>query len=221
MRERKLSRLTIAASAAALVGCLALAPPAVGAPKKKKRPALVTATVSSGSLALAIPDPNYGTGSDSSTTLVRSPLSLAIPPRATITDVNASVRLDHQWDADIEIYLATPRGVILLSRDNGGLGDHYGSGATNCAGVPTTFDSGAATPIIAGIPPFVGTFAPQESLALLNGLKGAVANVPWTLEVSDDEEEFSGTLYCWKLTVQYRIPKKKRKQPQPGTALRF
>ena len=212
MRERKLARLAIAAIAAALVGCLALAAPAGAAKKKKKKPALVTTTVSSGSLSVAIPDPNFGTGSDSSATLVRAPVGLAIPPRATITDVDASVRLNHPWDADIEIYLATPRGVILLSRDNGGLGDHYGSGATNCAGVPTTFDSNAATPIIAGIPPFVGTFAPQESLAVLNGLKGAVANVPWTLEVSDDEEEFSGTLYCWKLTVQYRTPPKKRKR---------
>jgi subtilisin-like proprotein convertase family protein len=212
MRERKLGLLAKAVIAAALVGCLALALPATGAAKKKKRPAVVTTTASSGSVALAIPDPQVGTGSDNTATIVRSPVGLRIPARASITDVNASVRLDHSFDDDIEIYLASPRGVILLARDNGGAGDNYGSGATSCAGTPTTFDSNVATPIAAGVPPFVGTFAPQESLAPLNGLRGAAASVPWTLEVSDDEEEFSGTLHCWTLTVKYRTPPKKKKR---------
>ncbi len=212
MRERKLGRLAIAAIAAALVGCLALALPATGAAKKKKKkPAVVTTTVSSGSVTLAIPDPEAG-NSDIIPAIVRSPVVLGIPAKATITDVDASVRLNHTFDADVEIYLASPRGVILFSRDNGGAGDNYGSGATSCAGVPTTFDSNVATPITAGIPPFVGTFAPQESLAVLNGLKGSAASVPWTLEVSDDDAEFSGTLYCWNLTVQYRTPPKKKRK---------
>ncbi len=123
--------------------------------------------------------------------------------------MNASVRIEHPFDADVEIYLASPRGVTLLSRDNGGVGNNYGSGAASCAGVPTTFDSNAATPITAGLPPFVGTFAPQESLGALAGLKGAVANVPWTLEVADDGVADAGTLHCWSLTIQYRPPKKR------------
>jgi subtilisin-like proprotein convertase family protein len=212
MRERKLGRLAIAAIAAALVGCLALALPATGvAKKKKKRPALVTTTVSSGSLALPIPDNQTFPGNDTAPAFARSPLAPRLPARATITDVNASVRLDHGFVSDIEIYLASPRGVILLSRDNGGNRDNYGSGATSCAGVPTTFDSNAATPITAGIAPFVGTFAPQESLAALNGVKGAAASVPWTLQIADDTEADTGTLYCWNLTVQYRIPPKKKR----------
>jgi subtilisin-like proprotein convertase family protein len=181
------------------------------AKKKKKKPALVTTTVSSGSVALGIPDPESG-NSDLIAAIVRSPVALAIPARATITDVDASVRIDHSFDADLEIYLASPRGVILLSRDNGAAGDNYGSGATSCAGVPTTFDSNAATPVTAGFPPFVGTFAPQGSLAVLNGIKGNVASGPWTLEVLDDDFEFSGTLYCWNLTVKYRIPPKKKRK---------
>jgi len=56
----------------------------------------------------------------------------------------------------------------------------------------------------------VGTFAPQESLAVLNGLRGVAASAPWTLEVSDDEAVDTGTLYCWSLTVQYRPPPKKK-----------
>jgi subtilisin-like proprotein convertase family protein len=215
MRERKLGRPAIAAIAAALVGCLALALPTTGvAKKKKKRPALVTTTVSSGSQAIPILDPDEGTVPDDDITLaaVRSPVALRIPARATIRDVNASVRLNHSFDSDIEIHLASPAGVILLSRDNGAAGDNYGSGAMSCAGVPTTFDSNVATPITAGVSPFVGTFAPQESLAVLNGLRGAAASVPWTLEVVDDEELFSGTFYCWNLTVQYRIPPKKKRR---------
>jgi subtilisin-like proprotein convertase family protein len=209
MRERNLGRPAIAAIAAALVGCLALALPATGAAKKKRKPALVTKTVSSGSVTLAIPDPEAG-NSDIIPASVRSPVALAIPAKATIRDVDASVRLNHTFDADVEIYLASPRGVILLSRDNGVAGDNYGSGATSCGGVPTTFDSNAATAITAGIPPFVGTFAPQESLAVLNGLKGSAASMPWTLEVSDDDAQYSGTLYCWNLTVKYRTLRKRR-----------
>jgi subtilisin-like proprotein convertase family protein len=213
MRERKLGRLAIAVIAAALVGCLALALPATGsAKKKKKKPTLVTTTVSSGPLALPIPDNQAFPGNDSAPAFARAPLAPRLPARATVTDVNASVRLDHGFDSDVELYLASPRGVILLSRDNGGAGNNYGSGATSCAGVPTTFDSSAATPITAGLPPFVGTFAPQESLAMLNGLKGAVASVPWTLEIADDTEADSGTLYCWNLIVQYRTPPKKKRK---------
>jgi subtilisin-like proprotein convertase family protein len=211
MRERKLGRLAIAVIAAALVGCLALALPATGAAKKKKKkPTLVTTTVSTGSIALPIPDNQTFPGNDSAPAFARSPLVPRLSARATITDVNASVRLNHGFDSDVEIFLASPRGVILLSRDNGGNRDNYGSGPTSCAGVPTTFDSDAGTPITAGIAPFVGTFAPQESLAVLNGLKGAVASVPWTLEVGDDTEADAGTLYCWNLVVRYRIPPKKK-----------
>jgi subtilisin-like proprotein convertase family protein len=213
MRERKLGRLAIGMIAAALVGCLALALPATGmAKKKKKRPALVTATVSSGSVAIPIPDAAAWPDNDAAPAFSRVPISPRIPLKATITDVNASVRISHAFAADLEIYLASPRGVILLSRDNGGVRDDYGSGAASCSGTPTTFDSRAATPITAGIPPFVGTFAPQESLSVLNGLKGAAASVPWTLEVADDTIQDAGTLHCWTLTVQYRPPKKKKKQ---------
>jgi subtilisin-like proprotein convertase family protein len=213
MRGTKHGRLAIAAIAAALVGCLALALPATGAAKKKKkRPAVVTKTVSSGSQALPIPDPDFDAlpNNDTTAAIVRSPVALAIPARATITDVNASVRLDHPYDEDVEIYLASPRGVILLSRDNGGTGNNYGSGAASCAGTPTTFDSDAATRVTAGIAPFVGTFAPQESLAVLNGLRGFAARAPWILELSDDTELDTGTLFCWNLTVQYRPKKRKR-----------
>ena len=215
MRERKLGRLAIAAIAAALVGCFALGLPATGAAKKKKKkPAVVTTTVSSGSQVVPIPDAESAAVPDNDTTsaVARLPVALHLPAKATITDVNASVRLNHNFDADVEVDLASPRGVILLSRDNGGAGNNYGTGATSCAGVPTTFDSNVATPITAGTAPFVGTFAPLESLAVLNGLNGVVASVPWTLEVSDDEAVDTGTLYCWNLTVQYRIPPKKKKK---------
>jgi subtilisin-like proprotein convertase family protein len=212
MRERKLGRLATAVITAALVGCLALALPATGAAKKKKkRPAVVTATVSSGPLALPIPDNESFPGNDATPAFARSTVAPRIPARATITDVNASVRITHGFDADLEISLASPRGVILLSRDNGGVGNNYGSGAESCAGTPTTFDSNAATSIRSGIPPFVGTFAPQESLAPLNGLRGVVAGgVPWTLLVADDTETDAGTLNCWNLTIRYRLPKKKK-----------
>jgi subtilisin-like proprotein convertase family protein len=209
MRERKPGRLAIAGIAVALVGCLALAMPATGLAKKKKR--LVTTTVSTGSIAMPIPDAAASPDDTSTPALARSALAFRIPQRATITTVTASVRISHGFDADLELYLASPRGVILLSRDNGGVRDNYGSGAASCAGTPTTFDSRAATPITAGFAPFVGTFAPQESLGVLAGLKGATASVPWTLEIADDSVQDAGTLHCWTLNVQYRPPKKKKR----------
>jgi subtilisin-like proprotein convertase family protein len=208
MRERKPGRMAIAWIAAALVGCLALGMPATGLAKKKK---LVTVRVSTGSIAMPIPDAPSSPEDTTTPSLARSSLVPRIPNRATITNVTASVRISHGFDADLELFLASPRGVILLSRDNGGVRDNYGTGAASCTGTPTTFDSRAATPITAGFAPFVGTFAPQESLGVLAGVRGAAATVPWTLEIADDSVQDAGTLHCFTLNIQYRAPKKKKR----------
>ena len=79
--------------------------------------------------------------------------------------------------------------MINLSHDVGGNGNNYGNGFAGCSGGLTTFDSQTPTSIATpGLnAPFVGFFAPQESLNLVNGLGAKKAtNAVWSLLVMDD-----------------------------------
>ena len=137
--------------------------------------------------------------------------SEGLNPRGKIKDVNVGVRISHPFASDLEIYLATPRGVINLSHDVGGNGNNYGNGFAGCSGGLTTFDSQTPTSIATpGLnAPFVGFFAPQESLNLVNGLGAKKAtNAVWSLLVMDDNNlHGTGTLDCFKLSVTASNPK--------------
>lgn len=217
MNASKLSRIGGAAAAVALVGCMALAP-AAQAGKQAKKAKNVTKTYtkgvggSLGGLQTTIPD-----GGGTATQLVRSGIPVkGLNPRGKITDVNVGVRATHAQATDLEFYLATPRGVINLSSDNGGAGNNYGSGPASCVGQFTLFDSN--NPTLISTPgltaPFAGTFAPEESLAQLNGLGNKKAtNATWTLLAEDDSNANpAGTLDCFKLTITSTSPKKKKKK---------
>jgi hypothetical protein len=131
-------------------------------------------------------------------------------PRGKIKDVNVGVRADHPFADDLEFYLASPRGVINLSHDVGGGGNNYGGLFQSCAGQFTLFDSNVPTSIpTPGLrAPFAGSFGPIESLGLLNGLGDKKAtNATWTLLVEDDNPSFTGTLFCWKLTIRATNPR--------------
>lgn len=97
-----------------------------------------------------------------------------------------------------------------LTRDNGGSGENFGSGATACSGESTTFDDAGAASINVGSPPFALTYQPEQPLAALNGqkMKGV-----WDLIVNDDNHEVSpagtGTFHCWQLVLEYKAKKKK------------
>ena len=123
------------------------------------------------------------------------------------------MRITHPFASDLEIYLASPRGVINLSHDVGGNGNNYGNGFAGCSGGLTTFDSQTPTSIATpGLEaPFVGFFAPQESLNLLRGLGGKKAtNATWSLLVMDDNNMHgTGTVDCFKLTVAETNPRRK------------
>jgi len=190
----------------ALLGCLALWVPAAQAHKN-----VITKNyaigVGNGGLPLAIPD-----GGGPNIQLVRSPLNIkGLNPRGKIKDVNVGVRITHPFAADVETYLATPRGVINLSHDVGGSGNNYGDGFAGCAGGLTVFDS--QSPVAINNPslkaPFVGIFAPEESLNLLNGLGNKKAtNATWSLLVMDDNNTHgTGTLDCFTLTITATNPR--------------
>ena len=194
--------------AAALALALAFAPSAQAA-KFTTITETKGAGGSLGGLPIAIPD-----GGGQQTQLVRSGIPIKkLNPRGKITDVNVAVRATHPQATDLEIYLATPRGIINLSSDNGGAGNNYGSGAASCGGFGTVFDSNV--PTLVSTPglsaPFSGTFAPEESLNLLNGLGGKKAsNSKWSLLIEDDSNANpAGTLDCWGITIRATSPKPK------------
>ena len=125
-------------------------------------------------------------------------IDVTINPRA-ITDVDVGVRLDHTYDSDLVITLIHPNGTRFeLSSNNGGSGDNYGSGSTDCSGTKTVFDGAAQVSIVAGSAPFAGTFAPESPLGEINGLpmKGV-----WKLEVKDTASNDVGTVYCMTMAI--------------------
>ncbi len=209
-------RAGIVLAAAALVGCMALAPVANGAAKKSAKKKITKtytrgAGGSLGGVPINIPD-----GGGTATQIVRSGIFVkGLNPKGKITDVNVGVRATHAQATDLEFYLASPRGVINLSSDNGGAGNNYGSGPASCVGQFTLFDSN--NPTLISTPglsaPFAGTFAPEESLNQLNGLGNKKAtNAMWTLLVEDDSNANpAGSLDCFKLTITSTNPKKKKK----------
>jgi hypothetical protein len=206
MKTGRRTRVALAAAAAALA-CLL---PAAGAQAGKVTIKTFTKGVggSQGGVPILIPD-----GAGNLTQLVRSPINVSgLNPRGKIKHVTVGVRATHPFADDLEFYLASPRGVINLSHDVGGGANNYGAGVPSCAGIFTVFDSNNPTSILTpGLPaPFAGTFAPAESLALLNGLGDKKAtNATWSLLVEDDDNDHpAGTLDCWSLTIKATNPKR-------------
>lgn len=108
----------------------------------------------------------------------------------SIADVNVTINLVHTYDADLEISLIAPTGLVInLSSDNGEFGDNY----TN-----TIFDDDAETLIIDGAAPFTGSFQPEEPLSSFNGTdsKGV-----WTLFILDDQNSDQGFLLSWSIEL--------------------
>jgi hypothetical protein len=206
MVGRKLGLAAIAALALSLV----LAAPAAQARKKVITKSFAVGVGSpTGGVSIPIPD-----GAGQATQLARSPLAVrGLNPRGKIKDVNVGVRVQHPFAKDLEVYLASPRGVINLSHDVGGAGNNYGAGPASCAGIFTTFDSDTPTRIDTPMleAPFAGFFAPMESLDLLNGLGDKKAtNATWSLLVEDDDNMHpAGTLECWYLQVTATNPRRK------------
>ena len=208
--------IALVAMVVTIAGCLAIALPAANGAKTKVK----SAALSSGTIALNIPDSDLNPEPNAVDHTVRVPLNLAIPAKGKLTDVNVGVRISATAATgsmrDLELHLATPAGVIKLSTDNGGTSDDFGSGDKGCAGQLLTFDSQAQALITTQNPltdiPVSGTFAPEEPLQAVNGLNGLRASGPWTLIASDDDPGAAQTVHCFNLAVQYSVPVKKKKK---------
>lgn len=127
---------------------------------------------------------------------------LTIPAGTPIAKVEVGVRLDHTFDADIDMSIVHPNGTVLdLSSDNGGGGDNFGVGAANpCDGTTgyTVFKDSAATSVTAGIPPFAGSYKPEAALSPLIGL---ARNGVWNLRITDDLGGDVGNVLCWYVKI--------------------
>jgi autotransporter-associated beta strand protein len=116
---------------------------------------------------------------------------------SAVAKVTVSMNITHTFDGDLDIYLVAPDGTTVeLTTDNGGSGDNYGTGCPD--GTRTAFDDSAATSILAGSAPYVGTFRSEEALSKFRGVN---PNGFWTLQVADDASGDTGTLNCWSLFI--------------------
>jgi subtilisin-like proprotein convertase family protein len=107
--------------------------------------------------------------------------------QAVAVEINS---ITHTFDGDLHIWLRSPDGADWeLSNRNGGAGDNY---------INTLFVDGAATPIANGIPPFTGTFAPDQSLEPLVGTQSVG---DWQLVVYDAQGGDIGTIDEWTLKL--------------------
>ena len=106
--------------------------------------------------------------------------------------------LTHPVDSDLTITLFNPDGVSAVLTAGNGSGANFG---TSCSpdSSRTTFDDDAATSILAGSPPFVGTFQPQGSFA--NIVADGAGNGIWRLHVTDSFGGSVGALRCWSLLL--------------------
>ena len=153
-------------------------------------PLSVTANYTTGGLSTPIPD----------VSTIQS--SLVVSDTGVASDVNVRIRLNHTFDADLDIFLIGPDGTTVeLSTDNGGSGDNFGSGANDCTGTFTVFDDSAGTSITAGTAPFNGPFKPE---GLLSAFNGKSINGTWKLQITDDLGGDVGTLFCWQLEIARR-----------------
>lgn len=153
----------------------------------KLNPLTVTANYSTGGVAVPIPD----------LTTIESPITVV--DTGVVADVNVRIRLNHTFDGDLDIFLVGPDNTTIeLSTDNGGAGDNFGAGATDCTGTFTVFDDAAASSIVGAIAPFAGSFRPEQPLSAFNGKSLAGT---WKLRITDDAGADVGTLFCWELQI--------------------
>ncbi len=143
---------------------------------------------SADSFPIAIPDAS-ALGITSTITVSGGPVPIA--------NVVVVMDISHPYTADIDIKLEAPNGTMIeLTSDNGGAADNY---------TGTYFSDYVSGNIVDGLPPFTGSYQPEQSLASLNG---ASANGDWILHVYDDAASDTGTLNDWKIIFLSNTPPK-------------
>jgi subtilisin-like proprotein convertase family protein len=110
-----------------------------------------------------------------------------------IEDVNITLNISHEYDADLHATLISPSGTrVKLFTNVGGSGDNFQN---------TVLDDSAIIPIGTQLAPFTGTFRPEQPLSIFNDEDAAGQ---WKLELIDDGVGQVGTLTSWSLTIKIR-----------------
>ena len=117
--------------------------------------------------------------------------TLFVGSHGLITDLNVLINsLTHTFDGDLRISLIAPNATeILLSNRRGSSGDNF---------VNTVFDDEALSNVATASAPFTGTFRPQGSLSVLDGLD---AYGTWTLRVQDLASFDVGSINSWGVNI--------------------
>jgi subtilisin-like proprotein convertase family protein len=119
-----------------------------------------------------------------------------------IGDLNVQVNITHLRDTDLDVFLIAPDRTtrVELFTDVGGNGQDF---------TDTILDSEAATSIVDGSAPFVGSYRPEaETTDDLTAVSGTNVQGVWTLEITDDyrrsvnkRDKTDGKLNSWSIEV--------------------
>ena len=117
-----------------------------------------------------------------------------------VNKVTVSMFVSNAYDYFMTLQLIAPDGTSnMLSANNGLLGQNYG---LSCADSQrTTFDDDATTPVSFGSAPFVGSFKPDQPLAVYIGKSGTNVNGLWQLRATDQLGFYNGAIECWSLFI--------------------
>jgi autotransporter-associated beta strand protein len=117
-----------------------------------------------------------------------------------LAKVAVSLHVAHNQLDNLDMVLVAPDGTqVVLSSDNGGTANDYGTGCADSE--RTVFDPLSSRLISSGLAsaPFVGTFRPEGNLENWRGRWQTEVNGTWTLRVTDDAPGGLGSLNCWSL----------------------
>lgn len=116
--------------------------------------------------------------------------SINITDGRSVLDVNVRINVLHTFVGDLRVTLTGPGGqTITLVNRRGGAGDNF----TN-----SYFDDEATTSILAGTPPYTGSFRPEVVLNLFDQTSAAGT---WTLTITDLKAGDAGQLLGWTLDL--------------------
>ncbi|MEO8147609.1 MAG: PKD domain-containing protein [Bacteroidia bacterium] len=111
-------------------------------------------------------------------TMVYFPLSVSGLPNQINSSFGltyVSININHQYDANLKIYIISPDSTVCQLTSNNGFGPYF---------VGTCFTMSATLGIQGGSPPFIGNFLPVQSINMFNTNKNP--NGTWQLAVIDE-----------------------------------